>query len=898
MVILHSYTSKAARQYKPALYCLILILLSIPPPALAYEYELNKNWHCIRASGVNNTGEEISNPAYTHANWLPAAVPGTVLTSQLLNKQIPDPFYGMNNKQIPDIYTTGPAYYTYWFVNDFSEPAPTNNEEVMLTFRGVNYSYDVFLNGQKLNEVCDTGMFCRSSYIITKYLNKAGSNRLAVIVYPPSPVGNPNGGQGGDGTIAHSLTNQYAAGWDWIQPIADRNTGIWDKVYIKRTGPVHIENTHVVARVPGRRSIEGKQQPAFVTITTELENTSDSVINGTIDYLFDGRKAIKKVKLMPHTSEEIAFPELQVDNPRLWWPNGYGPQNLCSCTLSFIVGNSTGSDVEQLQVGIRQITTPWNTKTSSREIRVNGQKIFIKGGNWILTDALLRTSARRYDDEVRYHRDMNLNLIRVWGGGITERPEFYDACDKYGLLVMQDFWASGDCNGRWYDPLKLEDTTTRRNYPDNHKLFTESAEDQVKMLRNHPSLALWCGGNEIRPPADVLSAIRDSILPTLDGTRFFFEFSNDDSMSLHGGDGPYVLQNKDYFWSHKSFPFNSEIGSVGIGDLESLKRFIPNANLVIPYYDTAKRKWITDSVWQYHRYEGYDSSIEVYGHPTSIEDFAQKAQLVNYDQYRALMEGASAHMWDWYTGIIIWKTQNPWTAMKGQMYDYYLDPNACLSGTSTGSKPLHIMYDHISKSVLVANNHFAPTGKLEVSATAYTMAGDNIQLGAVYIQAPASTCKQYYKLGKDIDSLSAKEGMFIHLTLTDSATNNVVDENMYWLPNAAGSYTGLQHMPTAQPTVTATEFTDNYSTSIEIVIANPAGGPVAFFQHLSVVDKDSKQRVLPAYFTDNYFSVPPGQQKRIILGREYSIGGKGGQMICVEGWNNARQYIAINKKKQ
>ena len=108
---------------------------------------------------------------------------------------------------------------------------------------------------------------------------------------------------------------------------------------------------------------------------------------------------------------------------------------------------------------------------------------------------MLRFSDERYDAEIKFHRDMNLNLIRVWGGALTERPEFDDACDKYGLLVFQDFWFSGDCNGKWLDPAKKEDQWTRRNYPDNHALALESLADQIKMIRNHASLAFYCAGN-------------------------------------------------------------------------------------------------------------------------------------------------------------------------------------------------------------------------------------------------------------------------------------------------------------------------------------------------------------------------------------------------------------------
>ncbi len=170
-------------------------------------------------------------------------------------------------------------------------------------------------------------------------------------------------------------------------------------------------------------------------------------------------------------------------------------------------------------------------------------------------------------------------------------------------------------------------------------------------------------------------------MPLLDGTRWFIDYSNSDSMSYNflggNGDGPYGIQDIKTFWGERTFPFNSEVGSVGVGDYESLERFMPEANRVVPA-DRRGPEDVTDSVWNYHKYISYEHSLEPYGKPADIKDFTQKAQLVNYDQYRALIEGFSSHMWEWYTGVIIWKTQNPWTAMRGQTYDYYLDPNACM----------------------------------------------------------------------------------------------------------------------------------------------------------------------------------------------------------------------------
>ncbi len=874
----HTYTICSKRA------ALTVLLMCIHLGLSAQQHELNTGWRCARASAVSAEGNDISKTNFSLKAWMPAVVPGTVLASFLHNKLIPDPFFGMNNDRIPDIYNVGKDYYTYWFATDFSEPALKEDEHVWLQFRGVNNSFDACLNGNQLSDHRYKSMYLRQEYDITRYLH-AGSNRLAVKVYPPDPVGNPNGGQGGDGTIAHNITNQYAAGWDWIQPVRDRNTGIWDKVLIRKTKQVAIANTHVVTLVPGRRWPGLTQDTATIKVTTEVANASNRYVQGTLMYSFAGEKMSVKVKLAAGARQLVSFPDYVLHEPKLWWPNGYGPQNLYKLKVTFLVNDTIVSDEEQLSFGVRDIKGVWNTHTQSREVQVNGQKIFIKGGNRILSDEMLRCSPERYDAELRYHHDMNLNLIRVWGGGMTERPEFYDACDKYGMLVMQDFWVSGDCNGRWYDPLKLDDTTGRRNYPDNHRQLVETMADQVKMLRNHPSLAIWCGGNEIRPPADVLRALRDSLLPALDGTHIFFEYSNDDSMSYQAHDGPYTIQPDTFFWSHRSYGFNSEVGSVGIGDYESLQRFIPEEDMVVPWYDTVNHKWQIDSVWQYHKYCSYDSSVEVYGHPNGVKDFAAKAQLVNYNQYRSLMEGYTSHMWDWYTGVIEWKTQNPWTAMLGQMYDVYLDPNACMYGMSEGAKPLHIMYDQVHHSVVAVNNGF-DTVKIMPGIRFYRKKDEVHVMLRTFDLPPGSITTLFtfeWASTPSLDELSS--GVFLGLLLVDSATGKF-DNNLYALPDIFGSYDWLSAYPQVKPEIIASSQNDS---TISVTIKNDISAPLAFFNHISLVDKKTKKRILPVFCNNNYISVPPGEVRTVSLSFPRRKGAK--PIVCVEGWNVDKQFI-------
>ncbi|MCX2486521.1 glycoside hydrolase family 2 protein [Pedobacter sp. MR2016-24] len=864
------------------------------------QYELNSGWLCMPVTKVKSDGAAISSPSFALDNWKKAIVPGTVLTTLLANKEVPDPFFGMNNKLIPDIYETGRDYYTYWFVKDFKETPPSADGQVWLKFRGINYSCDIFLNGKKVNDAPFKGMYLRKAYNITQLLAKNGANRLAVIVYPPDAVGNPNGGQGGDGMIAKGVGHQYTAGWDWIRPIRDRNTGIWDKVYISHTGKVSMENPHVVTLVPGKRSTEGKQEPAIIKVSTELKNTSAKAVTGNLQYIIEGQKIVQKVAIKPNSTTEVKLPDFILQHPKLWWPAGYGKQNLYRLQISFLENGTSLCDSQTVSVGVREIQTNWNAVTGSKEVAVNGQKIFIKGGNWIISDAMLRFTKERYDTEIRYHRDMNLNLIRIWGGALIERPEFYEACDKYGMLVFQDFWMSGDCNGRWVDPMKLEDQWTRRKYPDDHHLFLESAADMIKMVRNHPSLAIWCGGNEITPPDDILIPLRDSILPALDGTRWFIDYSNADDMSKNtlggNGDGPYTIQNIATFWETKTYPFNSEVGSVGVGDMESLERFIPKANLIAPEYITPEKRAEkgpsekVDSVWDYHNYlgVGYEQHILPYGKPADVADFAKKAQLVNYDQYRGLMEGFSSHMWDWYTGVIIWKTQNPWTSMRGQMYDYYLDPNACLFGLRSGSEPLHAMYNPVDGMVMLVNNGFKARQNIMLVAKSYDMAGKETLLTQVFCFLDPSGTKKILSLKKTIDELSAKKGSFLSLQLLDGQ-KNVLSNNFYWMPDNKGMYSGLAELKSTPLIATAKQLK---SGKIEVTMANPANAGVSFFNRISLVNASTKQRILPVFYDDNYFSILPGAEKKIII--DYTPDKNDNAALTITNYAGGQQTIKIN----
>jgi len=832
-------------------YILVFCILTIQAFSQHDLIKLNSGWKAKKAVEVVVDGTVISGKDFKFYDWMDAVVPGTVLTTLLHNQKVPDPFFGMNNELIPDIYETGADYYTYWFFDEFKVPELKEGEQVWLKFRGINYSAEMFLNGMKINPDTHEGMYLREKYLITPFLEK-GINRLAVLVHPSEPVGAPNG-QGGDGIIARSVAMQFTAGWDWICPIRDRNTGIWDEVALEIAGPVDLLDPYVQTKVPGKRVPGGNQAAAIVSTSADLFNSTDMIQSGKLTARC-GKVEVSKLVTIPAGEKiTVSLPEIKIENPLLWWPNGMGDHPLYQVEFSFVGDNGVLSDIESVNFGIRQTGTRFDDKLHARIFSINGQDVFIKGGNWIASDALLRLSSKRYDTDVRMHAEMNMNMIRVWGGSMTERPEFYDACDKYGIMVWQDLYISGDCNGRWFDPQKKESQERRRAYPDNHSLFINTVIDQVKMLRNHPSLYLWCGGNEYPPPADIAKKLSTDIFPKYDGARYYLEQSTSTDLaknSLGGnGDGPYSIQNPLNFFTITSFPFNPELGSVGIPNVETMRKIMEEKDLVLPTQHGE------NPTWSYHKYIPYDNFIDQYGKSDGIEDFCKKAQLVNYEQYRALQEGFNAGMWTTYSGMLVWKNQNPWTALRGQFYDVFLEQNGGFYGYQHGAKPLHLQLNLNDSSVCLVNQTFFNLKDLTVSAEQFNIHGNTLSKD----QYTTSILANKVSVLKKIKTPDPKESVyFLRLKVMDK-DNQIKDENFYWLSEPGKSYEKLNELKQA---TLESELKTNTKGVKSVIIRNP-GKETAFFIRLKILRENGGELALPVFFSDNYITLLPGESREV-----------------------------------
>ncbi|CAN1232897.1 Mannosylglycoprotein endo-beta-mannosidase [Linum perenne] len=955
---------------------------------------LDSGWIAARSTEVELTGIQLTttNPPAVGGKspWMEAVVPGSVLATLVKNKVVPDPFYGLENEAILDIGDSGREYYTFWFFTTF-DCKLTENQYLDLNFRGVNYSADVYLNGHHM--VLPKGMFRRHSLDITKIRNSEGMNMLAVLVHPPDHPGMipPEGGQGGDHEIGKDVTTQYVEGWDWICPIRDRNTGIWDEVSISVTGPVKIIDPHLVS------TFFDNYARVYLHAAVELENRSSSAagcnVNIQVTTELEGGVCLVEhlqtqfLTIAAGKRVQYSFPELFFYKPNLWWPNGMGKQSLYNVTITANLEGHGESDTWNQLFGLRKIESTIDSSTGGRLFKVNGQPIFIRGGNWILSDGLLRLSRKRYQTDIKFHADMNFNMIRCWGGGLAERPDFYHFCDVYGILVWQEFWITGDVDGRG-DPV------SNPNGPLDHELFLFCARDTVKLLRNHPSLAIWVGGNEQVPPPDINNALKEDLklMPSeikhdtpsvsrtlsdyLDGTRSYVQGSMWDGFANGKGDftdGPYEIQNPESFFKEDfyKYGFNPEVGSVGMPVAATIRATMPKEGWQIPLFnelDNGYVKEVPNPIWNYHKYIPYSKpenkvhdQILMYGGVLeSLDDFCLKAQLVNYVQYRALLEGYSSKMWRKHTGVLIWKNQNPWTGLRGQFYDHLLDQTAGFYGCRSAAEPVHVQLNLDTCFIEVVNTLPKDLSNVAVEASVWDLEG---------------TCP-YYKVHEDLSipskkttrvaemkypkSKNPKPAYFLLLKLYNKSDYSILSRNFYWLHLPGSDYKLLQdpfrkkkiplklttqtfvagrtyemevlvqnkssssmkphstHKNNFVASVTdddadydlnspvladKTRRNDSFFQSMSRMLSTMGGSSssskvsevngsdvgVAFFLQFSVhaaksrYEEGEDTRILPVHYSDNYFSLVPGEEMTVKLSFEVPAGVT--PRVTLHGWN-------------
>lgn len=298
-------------------------------------------------------------------------------------------------------------------------------------------------------------------------------------------------------------------------------------------------------------------------------------------------------------------------------------------------------------------------------------------------------------------------------------------------------------------------------------------------------------------------------------------------------------------------------------------------------------KRVENPTWTYHKYIGYDNYIDQYGKPSGIDDFCKKAQLVNYEQYRALQEGFNAGMWTTYSGMLVWKNQNPWTALRGQFYDVFLEQNGGFYGYQHGAKPLHIQLNLGDSSVCVVNQTLFDQTDLVIKVELFDIHGKLLSKD----QYKASVLANKVTVQHKINSRGVKDDVcFLRLKLMDKE-NNLKDQNFYWLSEPGKSYEKLNDLK--KTTIQAEFKTDSKGEKIAVV-SNP-GNETAFFIRLKVQDQKGGELSLPVFFSDNYITLLPGERREISidLSQLPENSKSNSRNLSIEGWNIENKSIKI-----
>jgi hypothetical protein len=828
-----------------------------PQPALAAQaggsLELSRGaWRLQRDSLVSADGPALSRPGFRDDDWLPATVPGTVLSSYWDDGAIPDPNYGNNPLTISDSF----FYADFWYRDEFVIPAPAHGKHVWLNFDGINWKADIYFNGERLGKI--DGGFTRGRFDVTTLVRPGAKNGLAVLIHKNASPGSvkektlaktdKNGGVLG----ADNPTYHAAIGWDWIPTIRGRDTGIWGSVYLTNSGAVTIEKPLAFTTLPLPETSR-----ADVTVEATLRNHEQRPVTGTLRGKFGNVQFAKRVTIPAAASMVVRFdpssiPALRLQNPKLWWPAGYGKQDLYKVQVSFEQTPGVASDTKSFQTGVRQFT--YSEEGGSLKIWINGRRFIARGGNWGFPESMLRYRAREYDIAMRLHQDMNFTMVRNWVGQNGD-DAFYDAADKHGIVIWQDFWLANP----WDGPE-----------PDDNAMFMQNAEDLVERIRNHPSLGLYCGRNEGYPPKPLNDGLQKLVSTEHPGLHYIPNSAWD---AVSGG-GPYeAMSQKFYFEERATTKLHSELGMPNIVTMDSIRQMMPESAI-----------WPQSDIWGMHDFTldgaqdgaAYRNLIErSFGTVDNAADWVELSQFENYDGYRAMFEAQSKNR----MGVLLWMSHPTWPCFVWQTYDYYFEPTAAYFGSKKASEPLHIQWNPLSDSVEVVNYNGGNVTGLNASVEVRNMDG------SVQWQKSASTDSKEDSVTSPIKleypgTLSPVH--FIRLRLTRGA--EVVSENFYLRGVQEGNFRAIRDLPKVKLETTTHTTKQGHHWALETLLTNSSNQP-ALMVRLKAVREKSGDRILPAIYSDNYVALMPGETRTIHTELEDKDSRGERPRIVVDGFN-------------
>lgn len=867
---------------------LTALLLASGTWAAASVTPLHDGWRLQSACVATADGATISGSGFSADGWLKATVPSTVLAAQVADKVYPDPYFGMNLRNIPgETYPIGhnfsnlpmpsdsPYHCGWWYRTEFASPARhTPGEHTWIHFGGINYRAEIWVNGHRVADSSQVaGAYRTYDFDVTAYLDRSGRNVLAVETFAPTDT-------------------DLGINWvDWNPAPPDKDMGLWGDVKLVTTGQVTLRSPLAVTHFPDESLKE-----ADLTLYGELENATDHPVQGVVSATAAGAKVSQPVTLAAHEQKEVVFtaeqfPALRIQNPQLWWPYQMGDPHLEKLTMSFAEGGVV-TDEQSTEFGIREITSEL-TANGSRLFRVNGKPILIRGAGWS-QDMLLRTNEQRLRDQIAMVRDMHLNTIRLEGK--LETDDFFRLTDQQGILVLLG-WCCCDTWEHWK-------TWT----PDDLPIATASLRSQMLRLRAHPSLLVWLNGSDNAPPADVEKAYLDVEAETHWPNPTLASASATNTVNAGPSGvkmtGPYDYVPPSYWYVDKRFGgawgFNTETSpGPAIPSEASRAKFLPDPNA-----------WPPSDDWKYHFGGGEFTNLKVldgamaamYAPPNSAADYERLAQTMEYDSERAMYEAYSRNKYV-STGVIQWMLNNAWPSMIWHLYDYYLDADSGYFAAKKACEPLHIQYSYDDQSVVVVNSTYHGVQGLRASVHVHGLHWNELYSKEATVSAGPDSSQQVFLIPEALYR-SPERLFFIDLTLSDAA-GHTVSRNFYWVPGTLSSYdwegtdythtpvqryadlTALAALPAAEVTATADVERTAKGRTIQLHLENSQ--KELAFQLVAAIRTADGGLVAPVFWSDNWIELLPGETRTLtaVLPQDAPQA----VTVKVDGWNVAAKTL-------
>jgi exo-1,4-beta-D-glucosaminidase len=863
----------------------VLALASVRAVHAQDVVPLKDGWQLQSSAQAGGTGAALSDAGFKAAGWTTVTVPNTIVGA-LVQAKAPgydfDPYWGMNVRKLPgatypiarnyshfEVMPDSPFAKSWWYRKTFDLPAGFRGRTVWVRFDGINYRANVWLNGKQVADKTQVvGTFRTYEWNVTPHVRE-GANALAVEIFVP-------------GKTDMALT------WvDWNPMPPDRNAGLFQPVSIVASGPVALRFPHVVSRVAP--SLDS----ARLDVTVEAVNATDKEVEAQVKGTIEGITFERKVTLRPNETRLIeldadTYPQLVVKSPRLWWPYLLGKAEMYELQTEAHVGGAL-SDRQKTRFGIREVTQEM-TPNGQQQVRVNGRPVLIRGGGWA-SDMMLRQDPARLETELRYVKEMNLNTVRLEGK--PESDAFYEIADREGILLMTG-WC---CCDQWEDWKKWS--------AENRWVAVDSLRDQIKRLRNYPSVIMWMNSSDLVPLPDTEIAY----LEVLKETRWqntVVSSASEDKSTITGPsgvkmNGPYDYIPPQYWLEDKknggAFGFNTETSpGPAIPPVETLKEILPATSL-----------WPIDKFWLFHAGGQEFSNIDKflagmngrYGKAKDLTDFIRKSEAMAYDGERAMFEAFGKNRAQ-APGVIQWMLNNAWPGIIWHLYDYNLRPAGGFFGTKKACEPLHVQYSYDDKSIVVVNDHPKEWKGLEATATLYDVNWKQAHTQSGKVDVGAEAAAKAFTL-PDITGLTST--YFVRLVLK-SAEGAEVSRNFYWLSTRPdiidyakhdwwgapitqhGDFTSLQTLPEVSLDVTygaAAPAKHAGESAVKVTVKNPSAS-LAFLVRLKLHDGANGPDVKPVFWEDNYFELAPGESREIgVAYRNKDV--KNAPAIAVEGWN-------------